>query len=498
MNIGIDLGTTYSAAAYVDNTGHAQIISNSEGQRTTPSVVLFEDDGVCVGEQAKQNSIIDPLRVCQFVKRQMGTPYKFIDPNDKEYTAEEISAIILKKIKADCEDALGEPVTGAVITVPAYFDDSQRTATQDAGKMAGLDVKGIINEPTAAAIAFCHHNDIQNMNVMVFDLGGGTFDVTIVHMNSEKDIDIVATNGHKNLGGFDFDNQIMNRVVEEFEKQTGQDLYDHESLMQDVREKCENLKKTLSTKEKGKIAFSFEGKPITVELTRDEFKKMIKSYLNNAQSIMEVVLEDAKLTWKDIDKVLLVGGSTRVPAMQEMIEEVTGIKPSHEINPDEAVALGAAYYASSLDDSKSYKEKEYKVTDVCSHSLGVIANDDTGRPANTIMIKRNTKIPCEASDSFTTTVDNQESVIVQLVEGEEADLDYCTLVGQSTIMLRPHPVGSPIEIVLQYDINGVIHVRVRDLLDNVDLGEFNIERKANLTDEELKNKKENINNIEII
>lgn len=500
MIIGIDLGTTYSAAAYVNNDGNAQIIENRDGHRTTPSVVLFEDGNVCVGEQAKENSVVDPLNVCQFVKRQMGNKdFTFIDNDDNKYSAEDISAMILKRIKEDCGDALGCEIEDAVITVPAYFDDSQRKATQDAGKIAGLNVKAIINEPTAAAIAFCHQQNIANRNVLVFDLGGGTFDVTIVHMGDNNNIDIVATSGHKNLGGFDFDNEIINKITEIYENETGKDLYDDDVLMQEVREKSESLKKQLSNRDKGKVSIVADGKPISFEITREEFSNMIKHHLNNAQSIMEIALDDAKMSWKDIDKVLLVGGSTRIPAVQDMIENVSGIKPSHEINPDEAVALGAAYYASTLDSGKAYKEKEFKVTDVNSHSLGVVArNHETGVLENNIIIPRNTKLPCSIDKEFYTIQDKQTGLDIQITEGEDIDLDYCTIVGDSHLSINPHPQGSPIKIIMQYDISGIIHVKVIDMIDNVDMGEFNINRKSNLNNDEINDKNKRLNETKVI
>lgn len=500
MIIGIDLGTTYSAAAYVDESGNAQIISNRDGQRTTPSVVMFEDGDVCVGEQAKANGIINPYNVCQFVKRQMGNKsYKFIDDNGEEFSAEDISAIILRRIKEDCEDALGETISDAVITVPAYFSDAQRIATQDAGAIAGLNVRAIINEPTAAAIAFCHMQQLPDQNVLVFDLGGGTFDVTIVHLGPNNQIDIVATSGHKNLGGFDFDNEIIKKVAEAYREKTGYDLYEDDVLMQDVREKAEALKRTLSSREKGKISIMANGRPFVFEMTREEFGKLIKPHMNNAQSIMEIAMDDSGLQWKDISKVLLVGGSTRIPAVQKMIEDVTGIKPSHEINPDEAVAIGAAYYASTLGvGGEKYTEEKFTVSDVNSHSLGTVANNENGIPANTIIIPRNSKIPCEEYADFTTVMENQTMIDVKITEGEDEDLDYCTIVGNAQLKLNPHPKGSPIRIVMQYDINGVVHVRVIDLVDNVDLGEFNIKREANLDEEQISDKESRLDEINII
>lgn len=492
MIIGIDLGTTFSAAAYTDASGTAKIIENRDGERTTPSVVMFEGDSECVGEQAKINSIVDPYNVCQFVKRQMGNvAYKFESDNGEQYSAEDISAIILRRIKEDCEGVLGQNIDQAVITVPAYFNDAQRKATQDAGRIAGLDVKAVINEPTAAAIAFCHEQMKSNLKVMVFDLGGGTFDVTVMELRDNNTIDIISTCGHKNLGGFDFDNAIINYVTECFEEETGIDLYDDDVAMQDLREKAEVLKKALSRREKAQMTVSSGGKVLKVELTKAEFEKMIEKNLSDAETIMEIAMDDANLKWTDLDRILLVGGSTRIPAVQEMIERVSGIKPSHEINPDEAVALGAAYFGSTMDDNKITEIRDsYYISDVNSHSLGILAlaEDHDNRLVNNIIIKRNTKLPAESCQQFDTMYDNQTEIKLQVVEGEDLEPEYCTIVGETILKMKPHPAGSPIQIVMQYDINGVIHVRVIDLVDNEDLGEMEISREANLTEDNIHSK----------
>lgn len=499
MIVGIDLGTTFSAAAYVDEDGKAKIIENRDGARTTPSVVMFEDNGICVGEQAKINSVVDPYNVCQFVKRQMGNPaYKFETDNGEEYSAEDISAIILKRIKEDCEEVLGQSITQAVITVPAYFSDAQRKATQDAGKIAGLDVKAVINEPTAAAIAFGYQQTETSRRVMVFDLGGGTFDVTVMEFNG-KNIEIIATCGHKNLGGFDFDNAIIDYVAKKFEEETGEDLYDDDVAMQELREKAESVKKSLSRREKAYLTISSNGENRKIEITKAQFESMIEHNLKDAQGIMEIAMDDAGLQWHELDKILLVGGSTRVPAVQSMIERVTGIQPSHEVNPDEAVALGAAYYAMSISEESDGEEKaeRYHVMDVNSHSLGILALDDEGNMTNNIIIKRNTKLPAEKSCFFNTSKDLQTEIDLQVVEGEDYDPEYCTIIGETTLKLNPHPINSPIEIIMKYDADGVIHVSVMDIMDLVDLGEMKIKRTANLTENTIHDKEDRMSNLNI-
>lgn len=503
MLIGIDLGTTFSAVASVNKEGKAEIITNRDGERTTPSVVMFEDGSVVVGEQAKENSVVDPYNVCQFVKRQMGRKaFSFDVSMSEKYTAEEISAMILKRLKEDAEASKGATAEGAVITVPAYFDDAQRKATQDAGEIAGLNVIGIINEPTAAAIAYCHGQADTEGNVMVYDLGGGTFDITIMRLSDNlRKVDILATTGNRNLGGFDFDNVIISKVINEFSKKYGIDLEDDDTACQDLRIKAENAKKALSNRPKVNISIVSQGQALKVEITREEFDSMIKGYLDSTKASMEIAMDDAGLKWSDISKILLVGGSTRVPAVQNMIREVTGIEPSHELNPDEAVALGAAYYADSVN-SKSTGEtakanKVIEVTDVNSHSLGVIVHDDKNQAHASFIISRNTPLPASGVDTYYTHVEGQTQLYLQVVEGEDEDPDYDTIIGTTMLRLTPRPQGSPIGVSMQYDINGIIHVRVRDLIDNSDLGEMQIERDANLTDEDVKKKKAIIDDLDV-
>lgn len=511
MLVGIDLGTTFSAIAHLNTDGRAEIITNREGERTTPSVVMFEDGSIIVGEQAKDNSIVDPYSVCQFVKRQMGKKaFSFDISVDQKYSAEEISALILKRLKEDAESATGESVDGAVITVPAYFDDAQRKATQDAGEIAGLNVLGIINEPTAAAIAYCHGQANSDGIVMVYDIGGGTFDITIMRLSDNlSKVDILATTGNRNLGGFDFDNVIISKVIDEFKKEYNLDLEDDDVACQDLRIKAENLKKALSSRPKASLSIVSQGKPLKVEITREEFESLISSRVASTKASMVTAMDDARkklgkdFDWKDISKILLVGGSTRIPAIQSMIKEYTGITPSCELNPDEAVAIGAAYYADSLNvvttGEKPKTEKEIKVTDVCSHSIGIITrNKKLNRYEASFIINRNTPIPaCETNNDFSTLEDNQTELKVQVIEGEDLDPEYDTIIGTTVLKLTPRPADSPLGFTMQYDINGIIHVRVKDLVDGRDLGEMHIDRDANLTSEQVDDKKKYIGGLEV-
>lgn len=500
MIIGIDLGTTNSAVSYIDENGNPQIITNRDGERITPSVILFDGDIPVVGSVAKNNSVSDPLNVVQFVKRQMGnSSFKFIKEDGENFTPEELSAIILKKLKEDAEEALGEKVDKAVITVPAYFDDAQRKATQDAGAIAGLKVLKVINEPTAAALAYGITKNCDNKNIMVYDLGGGTFDVTIMNFN-KGDISIKATSGDRNLGGFDFDNKIIEYIVNQFEEQHGIDLYDDEVALQELREKAEACKKTLSNRSKAMINLSSQGKMIKTDVTKEQFDEMIEPLLDRTILIMNNVLEDAALTWNEIDKILLVGGSTRVKRVQELIEKASGKKPSAEVNPDEVVAIGAALQGYILDDVSDTADEisNTKITDVNSHSLGTLANDvETGIRKNYIILPRNTPLPAEAYQEFCTINDGQESILMEITEGEDEDPEYVKIIGTTTLKLKKRPAGSPIRIVVGYDENSVVHVRVIDLISNEDLGEMYIERTSNLSDKDVKEKSNKISKLKV-
>jgi len=494
--VGIDLGTTYSAVAVVNQYGKPEILTNREGERITPSVVLFDGENPIVGSIAKRSAIANPFNVIQFVKRQMGDKsWKFRTENAEAYTPEEISAMILRRLKEDAEALLGEEVKDAVITVPAYFDDAQRKATQDAGRIAGLNVLRIINEPTAAALAYGLDKLDRKQTILVYDLGGGTFDVTIMRLSS-KGLRVLSTGGAKNLGGFDWDNAIMNYLNEEFKKSGGVDLLDDPMLEQDLREKAEIAKKTLSARDRTTVFLSAGGVNASIELTREKFEEITRHLVRQTEKIMQFVLEDAKLEWKDIDRVLLVGGSTRMKSIPESIERLTGIKPSTDVNPDEVVAMGAAIQGMLLymkegkhDDlqlSQTFPMVEVK--DVNSHSLGVVALDESGNEVNSIVLKKDTTIPARVSGHYTTTIDYQNQLHIQVTEGEDTNLDYVKIVGEGMIDLPPYPKGAPLEVVFEYDSDGIIHLSVIDSTKNELIGELDIERTSNLTEEEVKEK----------
>lgn len=499
MLIGIDLGTTFSVVAHVNENGQAEIIENRDGTRVMPSVVMFEDGAVVVGEQAKENSIVDPFGVCQFVKRQMGQKLFSFDVSDNDqFSAEDISAMILKRLKEDAENGTGEKVTGAVITVPAYFDDAQRKATQDAGKIAGLNVLGIINEPTAAALAYCHGQANADGKVMVFDLGGGTFDITVLQLSDNlKSVEILSTTGIRNMGGFDFDNEIIMKVMKDFQEKYGIDLDEDDVAMQDLRLKAENAKKALSSRPKTTVSVVAGGHALKSEITRAEFEQMIAGHLDSMKLYMELAMEDAHITWKDLSKILLVGGSTRIPAVQNLVKEASGITPSHELNPDEAVAIGAAYYANSLNDNEEGIHEKVEIKDVNSHSLGILARNDMGKMKMTRIVPRNSPLPVVCEEQFSLMFDGQNQINLQVVEGEDEDPEYDSSIGDSILTFDPKPAGYPIVVAMEYDINGMIHVSVRDGQTNAFMGEMEIERKSNLTDEEVEAKKAKMDEISV-
>ena len=505
--LGIDLGTTFSAAAYIDpQTGTPKIIPNSEGKNTTPSVVMFDGDDVVVGEQAKSNSMLDPYNVVQFVKRNMGNPeYSFERDDGESYKAEDISAIILKRIVADSEAFLGDKVTGAVITVPAYFSDAQRKATINAGQIAGLNVLAVINEPTAAALSYGMDRSAAGKNIMVYDIGGGTFDVTILHVDQEGKMNVIATGGDRNLGGFDCDNALINYVAEQFEEQTGVDMTDDDEAMQELREKCESAKISLSQREKVTVSISACSKKAKVEVTRPKFEQLCADVLSKTQTIVDIVMDDADMKPADLYKVLLVGGSSRMPVIRKLVREQLQTEPSCELTPDEAVALGAAYYANFLCNGTAPTEAQAAAAqasgsasvmpvpvenmpfrDVNSHGLGVVIwDEDTQGDVNSIIIPKNTPIPARETNHYSTMQDNQQVINLQVTEGDDTDLGYVTVVGEAEIRLRPHPAGSPVAVTLGLDANGVICGEVFDLIDNVKVGEIQIRRQANMNDDEV-------------
>lgn len=493
MFVGIDLGTTFSAISHVNSNGQSEIIPSPDGDKILASVVLFDNGQISVGKKAKQESADSPYSVCQFIKRQMGErDFSFYVSDTEQYTPEEISAIILRTLKINAEKVMNERIDGAVITVPAYFNDAQRNATKDAGEIAGLNVLGIINEPTAAALAYCHNNADSDGNVLVYDLGGGTFDVTVLRLaDNLKKIEVLSSDGMNNLGGFDFDNAIMNDAIAYFNKKYRVDLYDDDETMQELRLASEKAKIALSESDSALIQLPVKGKTRDYEITRKRFEELIHENVQFTKMSMEVALSDAGLKWTDIRKILLVGGSTRIPAVRNMIRETTGIEPSTELNPDEAVSLGAAYYADNLSKGEqgNYGYNIVKFSDVLSHSIGVAQVDSkTNEDISTVALNKNDVLPTNNTIPAYTLSEGQSKFNIRICQGEERIFKDNTLLGKSTIQFPPKRKGYKFDVSLECDINGIITVSLIDPNFSELIGRFSIDRVNNLTHKEIVDK----------
>ena len=489
--VGIDLGTTFSAVAHVNEHARPEIVPNDESDRTTPSVIMFDEDHDTVGKIAKQNARAFPEDVVEFVKREMGRSKEefYREFRGEKYSAEELSARILKKLKQDAENQLQTEITDAVITVPAYFKEAEREATRNAGTIAGLNVLQVLNEPTAAALAYGVDQLATDQTVFVFDLGGGTFDVTVMEVSGAA-IKMVATNGDHRLGGKDWDDKIILHVAQAFEAEHGENPLADLATYQDLQLRSIEAKQTLSKMGRASIVCMYNGKSTNVRLTRGEFEELTADLVERCKALCDVVLSEAGKTWADIDTVLLVGGSTRMPMVQEMVAKASGkeINPN-EVNPDEAVALGAAIQGTlrQIDTDASEREElpqavkdrfigaagvaKITVVDGASHNLGIVLQDSDGRlgrGSNTlyvhVMIPKMTPIPHEAHDQFGTVVDNQQSVQLQVVQGLDQDeivdnLPDSQKLGECTLELPPGlPRGASLDVTYTYNLDQTLEV----------------------------------------
>jgi molecular chaperone DnaK len=491
--VGIDLGTTFSVIAKLDDLGRPQTLINAEGDKITPSVIFFEGSDVVVGKEAAKAVATDADNVAECAKRDLGSQFYHKPLGGRRYPPEALQAWILNKMRADAARQIGQ-FQKVVVTVPAYFDEVRRKATMDAGYIAGFEVMDIINEPTAAAVAFGFQQGYMNpanknqerKKILVYDLGGGTFDVTVMEIGG-RDFTALATDGDVMLGGKDWDQRLVDFVAEEFIRKFSVDPREEPNSHGRLWRDCEDAKRTLSARSKASIACDYKGQAVRLEVSRQQFHDMTKDLLDRTAFTTRQTLQAAGLEWKDIDRVLLVGGSSRMPAVVEMLRQLSGKEPDCSVSPDEAVAHGAALHAGLLLAFHDGKSPNFRIRNVNSHSLGVVATDaKTRRPRNAILIPRNTPLPVVARRVFKTQKSGQQSILVQIVEGESLSPDDCSQLGKCSVRNLPDnlPNQTPIEVRFRYEENGLLTVTVKVAGADKEL-KHEITRENTLTTEEL-------------
>lgn len=503
---GIDLGTTFSAIAYVNQHGKPEIIPNREGDRTTPSVIFFESDGSpVVGKEARNISISEPRRTARFFKREMGNPSYRFNVDGTDHFPENLAAMVLKKLAIDAGKALNTEVKKVVISVPAYFKDAQREATRTAGEIAGLDVVRIINEPTAAALAYGTEKVEGSQKLMVYDFGGGTFDVTIMAIE-QGEFEVLATDGDARLGGKDIDGRLVGYLAEQFIKAHDIDLRLEAHTHQDLWDKAEIAKKDLSFRTTVAVVLSAGDKTLRVDLDRDTFDELIADLVARTEACLSDVIGQADLSWSDVDTILLAGGSSRIPAVRTMIERLTGHGGALDMNPDECVALGAAVQGTIAEpadgEGRPSGEQSIVVKDVASHSLGVkamAANRDGF--LNSVIIPRFTELPCRKTRTYATYEDNQRQVVIEILqgEGEDPDSPEVELVGKTGMKDLPdHKAGDLIiEVSMSYDLDGVIEVVAKELMGGSTVRELVMQKSGALSEEVVAEKKASLEEEEL-
>lgn len=487
MFLGIDLGTTYSVGSYIKENGEPDVIVNSEGTRITPSVVYFEGaDSIIVGQVAKDNCFIKPEDVVSTVKNYIGKKDIFRSSYGNEYTPEVVSSFILRKIVADANNYLNldQPIKDVIITIPAYFTDAQRKATEDASKLAGLNLLAMINEPTAAALYYAYKTKLNQANILIYDLGGGTFDVTIIHVEDD-DITVKSTGGLSKVGGRFFDQNIVDYICDYMNEKYDIDLQDAEYLedYQEVLTKAEKCKIQLSAKDSASIVIKIGKIKEVIEISRDFLEQKVGKLYQRTEFVVKKAIRDAGLEYKDINKVILVGGSSRIPFVEERLATLIGIKPSKDVNPDEVVALGAALYGEHLM-KEGYQNKN--IIDVCSHSIGIVTIDkESGKKINSVQIPRNSSLPADVTNQFKTMIDYQPMIELSITEGEFEELSDVTVISTFMIDLPPNlKKGTKVAIRIQLDKNQLVHIYVK--IDEGKLErEFSIQRNANLNEDDL-------------